>query len=110
MQFPWQLQIGSFSILAHTILEIVAFFIGFRSFLYLRKKQYDIITGNNRTWILVGAIFGALVGSRLLGAMENFPALVTANNKWIYIYRNRIFVTGITLPASRHYTGMAAFY
>ncbi len=94
MQFPFTIQLGSVSILWHTVFETLGFFIGFRYFLWLRKRQGDTIQSSNRTWILVGAIFGALFGSRLIGGLENFNALQQAPNKWLYFYSNKTVLGG----------------
>ena len=51
-------------------MEPLSFFIGFRYFIYLKKKQGDVIPAGNRTWILLGVIFGALLGSRIIGGIE----------------------------------------
>jgi prolipoprotein diacylglyceryltransferase len=69
-------------------------FIGFRYFLYLRKTEGDSIVSENRTWILIGAIFGALIGSRLVGGFEDPPALFHAKNPLLYIYENKTVVGG----------------
>lgn len=57
----------------HLVLEYVAFFIGFRYYLYLRKRTTDTITTNNRLSIIIGAVFGALFLSRLMAFLENPP-------------------------------------
>ncbi|HEY0676971.1 MAG TPA: prolipoprotein diacylglyceryl transferase family protein [Chitinophagaceae bacterium] len=94
MEFPLQFYIGGFPILLHAIFEIAAFFIGFRYFLYLRRKQQDVIDSPNRIWIIIGAIFGALIGSRVLGALEQPSALMEAGNVLLYIYSNKTVVGG----------------
>jgi phosphatidylglycerol:prolipoprotein diacylglycerol transferase len=94
MHFPFFIQIGPLKILVHTICETAAFFIGFRYFLYLRKKQGDAIPSPNRIWILIGAIFGAVIGSRLIGGLENITELHNAFNKWLYFYQNKTVAGG----------------
>ena len=94
MHFPLAIQIGSVKILLHTIFETAAFFVGFRYFLFLRKKQGDAIPSSNRVWILIGAIFGAVIGSRLIGGLENITELNNAFNKWLYFYQNKTVVGG----------------
>jgi len=70
-------------------LEYLAFFVGFRYYVVLRKKSTDSISGNNRLSIIIGAVFGALFLSRLMGFLENPPLhstqgiLVLFNNKTI---------------------------
>ncbi|MEP2239064.1 MAG: diacylglyceryl transferase, partial [Maribacter sp.] len=55
----------------HLILEYLAFFIGFRYYIFLRKKSTDVISSNNRLSIIIGAVFGALFLSRLVAFFEN---------------------------------------
>ena len=94
MHFPLEISFGNNKLSLHAITEIAAFFIGYRYFSYLRKKQGDAIQSENRLWILIGAIFGALLGSRLVGALENPQALLHAKNIWLYIYGNKTVLGG----------------
>lgn len=94
MQFPVEISIGHLKILLHTIVEPLAFFIGFRYFLDLRKKQGDVIESENRIWILLGAIFGALFGSRILGGLENPLQLASSDNVLFYFYQNKTVLGG----------------
>ena len=94
MHFPITIEIGSLKILLHAILEPLGMFIGFRYFLYLRKGKGDQIEGGQRLWIIIGAIFGALIGSRLVGGFENPAELFNADNQFVYIYQNKTVVGG----------------
>lgn len=94
MQFPVELHFVKNSIHLHAVMETAGFFIGFTYFLYLRKKQGDIIESTNRTWILIGAIFGALAGSRLIGSLERPNELLHAKNIVEYIYNNKTVLGG----------------
>ena len=76
------------------LLESLGIFIGFRYFLYLRKKRGDVIEQTNRTWIIIAAIFGAVFGSRLIGALENPPAWLHADSRWIYFFQNKTVLGG----------------
>ena len=49
----------------------MAFFAAFRYYTYLRKQTNDTISNSNRLSIILGAILGALFGSRLIGFLEN---------------------------------------
>lgn len=95
MQFPVVFHIGKAAISAHLLLETLAFFIGFRYFLYLRRKRGDKIEEPNRIWILIGATAGALLGSRLLGALESPSALRTTTHPLLYIYSAKTIVGGL---------------
>jgi phosphatidylglycerol---prolipoprotein diacylglyceryl transferase len=94
LSFPFYIQVGSSRLLLHAVFEAAAFFIGFRYFLYLKRKQGDIIESSNRIWIIIGAIFGALIGSRLIGGIEDITALQRAANKALYFYQNKTVVGG----------------
>lgn len=94
MQFPFALEFGDTRILIHSISEVLAFFLGFRYYLYLRKRNTDTISSQNRIWIIIGAILGALAGSRLIGGLEDPAALFSAENWFMHIYSNRTVVGG----------------
>ncbi len=94
LHFPVSISIGHATVLLHSILEPVAFFTGFRYFLYLRKKQGDPITSSNRIWIIIGAIFGAILGSRLIGGLEDPSQIGRADNVLLYFYQNKTVLGG----------------
>jgi prolipoprotein diacylglyceryltransferase len=94
MQFPVQVHIGSLSVPLHAVLETTGLFIGFRYFLFLRIKQGDVIAESNRVWIVIAATFGALLGSRLIGALENPVAWAQAQQPIVYFYQNKTVVGG----------------
>lgn len=70
-------------------------FAGFRYFLWLRQRQRDAITNDNRTWIIIGALFGAVFGSRLIGGLENPAAMRASGNMLLYFYLNKTIVGGL---------------
>lgn len=94
MQFPVQLHIGSLTIPLHAVMETLGIFIGFRLFLHQRKMRGDVIEESHRVWIIIGAIFGALIGSRLVGALEDPAAWFHSENALRYLYQNKTVVGG----------------
>ncbi|MEM6964666.1 MAG: prolipoprotein diacylglyceryl transferase family protein [Bacteroidota bacterium] len=68
---PFEPTIWNVPINVHLVLEYLAFFIAFRYYVILRRKSQDHISNDNRLSIIVGAVFGALFGSRLMGFLEN---------------------------------------
>jgi len=94
LSFPYTISLGGARLPLHSLLEPLAFFIGFRYFLYLRRRQGDPINSSNRTSILIAAIFGALFGSRLIGGLENPPELRHAHNMPLYFYENKTVLGG----------------
>ena len=93
--FPVTLHVGSVIIPLHAICETLGIFIGFRYFLYLKKKHGDLIESSNRVWILIGATSGALIGTRLIGALENPPELLHSANMLMYAYQQKTIVGGL---------------
>lgn len=71
MQIPFEPVIAGVNINIHLILEYVAFFVSYRYYVFLRKKTDDSISSMNRLSIILGAIIGALAGSRIVGFAEN---------------------------------------
>jgi prolipoprotein diacylglyceryltransferase len=75
-------------------MEPLAFFTGFRYFLLLRKRKGDSIEQGNRIWIFIGAVFGALLGSRLIGGLEEPRQVLMADNVFFYFYQNKTVLGG----------------
>lgn len=71
MNIPFEPQFLGYPINIHWILESLAFFLSFRYYVYLRKNSKDIISSNNRLSIILGAVIGAYVGSRIIGFLEH---------------------------------------
>jgi len=75
-------------------MELLSFFIGFRYFLYLRKKRGDHIDSPNRLWIILGAVVGSFLGSRIIGGLENPTQLQEAENILLHFYQNKTVLGG----------------
>jgi phosphatidylglycerol:prolipoprotein diacylglycerol transferase len=61
-------------------------------YFYLNKKS--VIPESKKIWYIVGALIGALLGSRLLAALEN-PYLFLHPPTWLYYYMNKTIIGGI---------------
>ncbi len=70
MDIPFEPIVFGIKVNIHLILEYAAFFIGFRYYVYLKKNIKDPITDHNRLSIIIGAVFGAFFGSRIMGFLE----------------------------------------
>lgn len=93
MHYPANIPFGASSIPIHFICETLAYFLGYRYYLYLRNKQPDLISDHNRIIIFVGAALGGFLGSHLLGVLENPPLLKGMNI--IYFMKNTTIVGGL---------------
>jgi phosphatidylglycerol:prolipoprotein diacylglycerol transferase len=93
MHFPLNIPIGKSYIPIHFVCETLAYFLGYRYYVYLQKKQTDHISNDNRLIIFIAAAFGAFIGSHMVGVLEN-PLLLSHINL-VYILGNKTIVGGM---------------
>jgi len=84
MRFPIQIEFFGQQFHLHFLFESLAFFVGIRLYYYLRKGTKDSISDMNRLWIMLGAMIGALFGSRILAVLENPETLTEINFMTFY--------------------------
>ena len=94
MQIPFEPNLFGILINIHLILEYAAFFIAFRYYIFLRKNQKDKISSPNRLSIILGAVIGALVGSRLVGFLEN-PLIDLSAQNLVYLLNTKTIMGGL---------------
>lgn len=71
MIFPVVFNILGLQVQAHTVLELVAYSAGFQLYLRTRTRwHHPSVPLEKNVWIVVGCIFGALIGSKLLNIAE----------------------------------------
>lgn len=93
MEIPVVFEFFGKEVNVHFIFETLAFFIAFRYYIYLRKNKNDSIDSINRLYIILGATIGALLGSRLLGALENPQVLLSMD--LLDIYKSKTIAGGL---------------
>jgi phosphatidylglycerol:prolipoprotein diacylglycerol transferase len=74
MTFPVYIPVGPWSLHPHFVFETLAYFVGFRLYLWQRRRDGDAIDTATRWSIVAAAIGGAAIGSKLLFWFED-PAL-----------------------------------
>ena len=94
MQIPFEPQLFGYNINIHLVLEYLTFFLAFRYYVFLRRKSADIISSNNRLSIILGAALGALVGSRLVGFLEN-PIIEFSQQSIIQLLNTKTIMGGL---------------
>ena len=94
MQLPFEPTFLGYTIPVHLILEYISFFVAFRYYLYLRKNSKDDISTNNRLSIILGAILGALIGSRIIGFLE-YPFVEFSKNNWVALLNTKTIMGGL---------------
>jgi phosphatidylglycerol:prolipoprotein diacylglycerol transferase len=74
MHFPYYLNLFGWRLHPHTVLEVIAYSAGFQLFLLLRRRwprPGATVPFEQNGWIIVGGVFGALIGSKLLAWLES---------------------------------------
>jgi len=71
MKIPFDPIVFGYEINVHLVLEYLAFILGYRYYVFLRKSTTDLIEATNRLSIILGAAIGAFLGSRIVGFLEN---------------------------------------
>lgn len=70
MQFPVGIPLGSVTIPAHPVFEALGILLAFKLFERLRRMRGDALDEKGRWVSFAGAALGALIGSRLVAALE----------------------------------------
>jgi len=74
MTFPVYLHILGHRIHPHLVMEIIAYSAGFQLYRVTRRAfPRSRVNFEQNLWLIVGAVFGALIGSKLLAWAESFP-------------------------------------
>jgi prolipoprotein diacylglyceryltransferase len=94
LQIPFEPILFGFPINIHFVLEYLAFFIAFRYYISLRKKSTDTISSTNRLSIILGAIIGALLGSRIAGFLE-YPLVEITQETIIQLLNTKTIMGGL---------------
>ena len=92
MHFPVNIPLGHSSIPVHLVCETMAYFLGYRYYVYLRKHGHDLINSEKRFLIFIGAAAGAFLGSHIVGVLENPPLL--GQMGVVYFMGNKTIVGG----------------
>ncbi|WP_292009092.1 prolipoprotein diacylglyceryl transferase family protein [Chryseobacterium sp.] len=94
MDFPVTFQVFGKTILAHPLFETLGMFMGMRYYYYLKRKSSEKLSFNTSAAVLIGATAGALIGSKLIGNLEN-PYTFLENFSFKRIWSNNTIVGGL---------------
>ena len=83
----------SWTMPAHQVLELLAYAAGFQLYLWLRRRwaRGPVPSPEQTAWIIVGVIFGALIGAKVLAWAESFPSYWAHRADW------RVLIGGKTI-------------
>jgi prolipoprotein diacylglyceryltransferase len=76
----------------HLFTDYLSIFVGMQLYYVLNKK--GVVTSDQKIWYILGALIGALLGSRLLGALED-PQVFLNPPSLLYYYLNKTIIGGI---------------
>lgn len=92
MTFPHYFHIFGHRLHPHLVMELIGYSAGFQLYLWRRKRwPRATVALEKNLWIIVGAIFGALVGSKLLAWLESAP------DYWPHRFEPAAWVGGKTI-------------
>ncbi|RKE78518.1 prolipoprotein diacylglyceryl transferase family protein [Chryseobacterium sp. AG363] len=94
MDFPVTFHIFGKTILAHPLFEAAGMFLGMRYYFYLKRKSKEKLSFNTSAAVLIGATAGALIGSKLIGNLEN-PYALFENFSFRKVWSNNTIVGGL---------------
>jgi len=97
IDFPVSIEIFGHSVLIHPILESVGIFIAMRYYAFLRKRNKSSLSTIQSFGIIIGALVGALLGSKIIGTLENPQAFLDAENQFLFFWTSNTIVGGLTL-------------
>ncbi|MGB1243245.1 MAG: prolipoprotein diacylglyceryl transferase family protein [Chitinophagales bacterium] len=94
LNIPFEPTLFGYPINIHLVLEYLAFFLAFQYYIFLRKRSEDVISSNNRLSIILGAVIGALLGSRIIGFLEN-PFITLSTENLIQLLNKKTIMGGL---------------
>ena len=95
MTFPVLIPLGSLRLHPHAVFDVLAYSIGFRLFLWQRRRLGDTIDTHARWSVVAAAIFGAAIGSKVVFWLEN-PAETLAHwNDLVFLLGGKTIVGGL---------------
>jgi len=92
---PHYLHPGYMGIWPHTLCEFLAFFVSYRYYGYLKNKSGLAPLSPSAEWaVIMGGASGALIGSRLLGILEN-PHFFLQLSAWTPFTSSKTILGGL---------------
>jgi len=68
-----------------------------RYYAFLRKRNKSSLSTIQSFGIIISALIGALLGSKIVGTLENPQALLEAKNQFLFFWTSNTIVGGLTL-------------
>jgi phosphatidylglycerol:prolipoprotein diacylglycerol transferase len=93
--FPFSVHAFGMSLPLHLVFESLAYFIGFRLYLYLRSQTGDVVESGQRLWVITAAAVGAVAGAKVLNWFADPTALLHNWSNIYYLLQGKTVVGGL---------------
>ena len=95
MAFPVYIPVGPWRLHPHTVFELLAYTTGFQAYLWLRRRDGDVVAAETRWSVIVAAALGGALGGRLLAALLQPAALVEHWTEPLVAFAGKTIVGGL---------------
>jgi prolipoprotein diacylglyceryltransferase len=95
VQFPVYVPIGPWQVHPHVVFEALGYAVGFQVFLALRRRHGEVLAEGQRPVLILAAIVGALLGSKLLAWLVDPAALWAHRGEWQAWLEGKTIVGGL---------------
>jgi prolipoprotein diacylglyceryltransferase len=95
MDFPFYLRLGPWSLHPHWVFEFLAYAVGFRIYLRLRRKQGDPVSAPVRWSVIAAAAAGAALGSKVLYWFEDPWSTLEQWREPAYLLAGKTIIGGL---------------
>jgi prolipoprotein diacylglyceryltransferase len=95
LHFPVYFDLGPIRLHPHWVFESLAYLVGFRLYIWMRARRGDHLTGGHRMWVVVAAIAGAALGSKLLYWLADPAETIRNWNNLYYLMAGKTIVGGL---------------
>ena len=95
IEFPVTINLFGYPMLIHPIVEWIGIFLGMRLYGYLKRNSKSSLTTIQSLTIILGALVGALFGSKIIGTLENPLAFLNSNHQLLFFWTSNTIVGGL---------------
>lgn len=95
MEFPVMLRLGPVAIHPHFFFELLSYTIGGQLYVWWSRRRPSTIAPETRGWIMIAALFGALIGSKLVYWLSDPLLFATSLGSPDFIFGGKSIVGGI---------------
>jgi len=95
IEFPVTINLFGYPMLIHPIVEWIGIFLGMRLYGYLKRNSKSSLTTIQSLTIILGALVGALFGSKIIGTLENPLAFLNSDHQLLFFWTSNTIVGGL---------------